>query len=172
MLQSLNIAVLTVSDTRTDENDFSGRSLQEALLIAGHHLHEKTILKDDKYSIRAKLSEWIADTDVQIVLITGGTGFADRDITPEAVKPLLDKEIPGFGEMFRYLSYTEIGSSTIQSRALAGMANGTFVFCLPGSTGACKLAWEKLLKQQLDSRNKPCNIVDILPNIRTTGKST
>ncbi len=166
MFQPLHIAVLTVSDTRTEENDSSGHSLQEALLDAGHHLHEKTILKDNQYSIRAKLSEWIADSDVQIVLITGGTGFADRDVTPEAVQPLLDKEIPGFGEMFRHLSYNDIGSSTIQSRALAGIANSTFIFCLPGSTGACKLAWEKLLKQQLDSRNKPCNIVDVLPNIR------
>ena len=159
------MSVLTVSDTRTEETDRSGRLLAEALVAEGHSLHEKSILKDDRYLIRAKLSEWIANEKVNAVLITGGTGFANRDVTPEAVRPLLDKEIPGFGEVFRYLSYDEIGSSTMQSRAFAGLANRTFIFCMPGSTSACQLAWEKILQPQFDQSNKPCNIVDIMPYI-------
>lgn len=160
-----SIAVLTVSDTRTEENDHSGKFLVDAFTEDGHTLHEKIILKDDRYLIRAKLSQWIADQDVNVVLITGGTGFANRDVTPEAVQPLLDKEIPGFGELFRYLSYDDIGCSTIQSRAFGGLANRTFIFCLPGSTSACRLGWEKILKPQFDQTNKPCNMIDIMPYI-------
>ena len=161
----LSTAVLTVSDTRTEENDHSGNYLKEALLAVGHQCQEKVILKDDRYLIRAKLSAWIADESINIVLITGGTGFANRDVTPEAVTPLLDKTIPGFGELFRHLSYEEIGSSTLQSRAFAGLANKTFIFAMPGSTSACRLAWEKILQPQFDQTNKPCNIVDIMPYV-------
>ncbi len=162
----LSIAVLTVSDTRTADNDKSGHYLAETLKYEGHCLREKIIIKDDRYLIRAKLSAWIADPKLHVILITGGTGFASRDVTPEAVKPLFDKEIPGFGELFRHLSYDEIGSSTLQSRALAGLANKTFIFCMPGSTSACQLAWEKIIQPQLDQSNKPCNIVDIMPYIK------
>ena len=162
---ALKIAILTVSDTRTAENDHSGNYLASAIAEASHQLHEKLILVDNRYKIRAALSQWIADPEVRVVLITGGTGFTDRDVTPEAVAPLLDKEIPGFGELFRKISYEEIGSSTIQSRAIAGIANGTFIFCLPGSSGACRTGWEKIIKQQLDSNNRPCNIIEMLPRI-------
>jgi len=158
----LNIAVLTVSDTRTDENDVSGRVLCECLKGGGHELVEKKIVLDDVYQVRAEASQWIADSDVNVVLITGGTGFAARDITPEAIKPLLDREIDGFGELFRSLSYHEIASSTIQSRAFAGLANRTLIFCLPGSTQACRMAWENILLQQLDGRYSPCNFVQII----------
>ena len=161
----LNIAVLTVSDTRGEAEDVSGRLLLEALREAGHHPAEKAIVRDDAYAIRAVLSRWIADPEVDAVLSTGGTGITGRDGTPEAVKPLLDKEIEGFGEMFRVLSYAEIGTSTLQSRALAGVANATFVFVLPGSSGACRLAWEKLIAQQLDSRTRPCNLVMLMPRL-------
>lgn len=160
------IAVLTVSDTRTEATDKSGHYLVEALQQAGHRLCDKQILPDHKYRIRALLSRWIADPGVRIIITTGGTGFADRDITPEAVLPLLDKEIPGFGELFRQVSVTEIGMSALQSRALAGVANGSFIFCLPGSMNACRTAWERILKQQLDSRNRPCNFVELFPRIR------
>ncbi|MBC3767393.1 molybdenum cofactor biosynthesis protein B [Neptunicella marina] len=160
----LSIAVLTVSDTRTTETDTSGGWLVETLSAAGHHLAEKLILKDDKYKVRAAVANWIASDDVQVVLITGGTGFSARDVTPEAVSVLFDKSIEGFGEVFRSVSFDEIGSSTIQSRALAGMANGTVVFCLPGSTGACKTGWD-LIKQQIDSTHKPCNFVAQLKSI-------
>lgn len=153
----LNIAVLTVSDTRTLAEDTSGQYLADALQEAGHHLAERALLTDDKYAIRAKVAAWIADAAVQVVLITGGTGFYGRDNTPEAVSVLFDKAIDGFGEAFRMASIEEIGMSTMQSRALAGMANRTAVFCLPGSTGACKTGWEKVLKAQLDSRTRPCN---------------
>jgi molybdenum cofactor biosynthesis protein B len=163
----LKIAVLTVSDTRTEATDHSGNYLFSAITEAGHQLYEKLILVDNRYKIRAALSQWIADPEVRVVLITGGTGFTDRDVTPEAVAPLLDKEIPGFGELFRAISYEEIDSSTIQSRAIAGIANGTFIFCLPGSTGACRTAWTKILKQQLDLNNRPCNIIEMLPRIAT-----
>jgi molybdenum cofactor biosynthesis protein B len=155
----LAVAVLTVSDTRTAENDTSGNSLVESLAAAGHHLHEKIIVKDDIYQIRAALSRWIADGAVNAVIVTGGTGFSGRDSTPEAVLPLFDKQIEGFGELFRQLSYDEIRTSTIQSRALGGLANNTVVFCLPGSTGACRTGWEKIIREQLDSRHKPCNFV-------------
>lgn len=164
-----DIAVLTVSDTRTEATDTSGQYLVEALQKAGHRLHAKQILPDHKYRIRALLSQWVADAEVRIILITGGTGFADRDITPEAVRPLLDKEIPGFGELFRQLSVQEIGMSSLQSRALAGIANGSFIFCLPGSVNACRTAWEKILRAQLDIRNRPCNFVELFPRIEQQG---
>lgn len=158
----LAIAVLTVSDTRTFENDTSGDYLTEALTTGGHLLADRTLVKDDIYRIRAQVSHWIASEDVQVVLITGGTGFSDRDSTPEAVAPLLEKCIEGFGELFRQLSWIEIGTSTIQSRALAGLANRTLICCLPGSTGACRTAWEQILEKQLDARHGPCNFVSHL----------
>ena len=158
---ALNIAVLTVSDTRTESNDSSGQALIARLEEAGHTLHEKRIVKDDIYQIRAACSNWIANADVNVILITGGTGFAGRDSTPEAVTPLLDKEITGFGELFRQVSYTEIGCSTMQSRAMAGLANSTLLFCLPGSTNACNTGWQ-VLENQLDARHKPCNFVALL----------
>ena len=158
----LSVAVLTVSDTRDEASDSSGQYLCEALLEAGHRCTDKRIVKDDIYQIRAALSAWIADAGVDAVLVTGGTGFSGRDSTPEAVSVLFDKHIEGFGEMFRAVSYEEIGSSTIQSRALAGFANNTVVFCMPGSTGACKTAWSKLIAEQLDSRHRPCNFVGVL----------
>lgn len=158
----LNIAVLTVSDTRTVKEDNSGSALQNCLQDAGHALAAREIVKDDIYQIRAVISQWIADKNIQAVITTGGTGFSGRDSTPEAVGPLFDKHIEGFGELFRAVSYEEIGSSTIQSRALAGLANETVIFCVPGSTGACMTAWEKILKQQLDSRHAPCNFVGVL----------
>jgi len=160
--QFLTIAVLTVSDTRTLENDTSGDFLESALLEAGHALAHRLLVKDDIYDIRAVVSEWIASHDIHAVFITGGTGFSGRDSTPEAVAPLFDKVVDGFGEVFRQVSHTEIGSSTIQSRALAGLANRTLVACMPGSTGACRTAWEHLLKDQLDSTHKPCNFVGVL----------
>jgi molybdenum cofactor biosynthesis protein B len=160
--QSLAVAVLTVSDTRTEEDDTSGHYLVEALQAQGHRCAAKAIVIDDIYRIRAVLSAWIADQDVDAVLITGGTGFSGRDSTPEAVRPLFDKDIDGFGEVFRALSYQEIGSSTIQSRAIAGFANDTVIFCMPGSTGACKTAWNGLIREQLDSSHRPCNFVGVL----------
>lgn len=163
--KSLNIAVLTVSDTRSEAEDISGKYLQSALTDTGHDSVEKAIVRDDKYAIRAMVCKWIADPEVDAVLITGGTGITGRDGTPEAVKPLLDKEIEGFGEMFRVLSYEEIKTSTLQSRALAGVANATFVFVLPGSSGACRLAWEKLICHQLDNRTRPCNLVMLMPRL-------
>lgn len=158
----LNIAVLTVSDTRNEETDSSGRFLAESLTAAGHRLAEKVILKDDKYEIRALVSRWIASSEVQAVIITGGTGFTGRDTTPEAVGPLLDTVIDGFGELFRHITYQELGTSTVQSRALGGLANRTAVFCLPGSTGACRTGWNGILAEQLDARHKPCNFVQHL----------
>lgn len=155
----LDIAVLTVSDTRTEENDTSGQFLAEALVADGHRLVEKQIVPDDVYQLRAVVSRWIAAADVQVVLVTGGTGFTDRDSTPEALQPLFDKAVDGFGELFRQVSFAEIGSSTVQSRALAGLANRTLVCCVPGSTGACRTAWQGILQQQLDARHRPCNFV-------------
>src|SRR5579875_862742 len=155
----LNLCVLTVSDTRTAADDTSGDYLVSALTGAGHHLHERKILRDDRYAIRAQVAAWIADPMVHGVLITG------RDSTPEAVLPLLDKEMPGFGELFRAVSFGEIGTSSLQSRAFAGLSNQTFIFALPGSTSACKTAWEKLLRAQLDARTRPCNLVGLLPRL-------
>jgi molybdenum cofactor biosynthesis protein B len=161
----LTLCVMTVSDSRTIENDTSGDYLCASLNDAGHRLHQRTICKDDKYRMRAIVSNWIATPEVHGILITGGTGFTGRDSTPEAIKPLLDKEMPGFGEMFRVLSFDEIGTSTLQSRAFAGLANDKFIFCLPGSTSACKTAWEKLLRDQLDSRTRPCNLAGLIPRL-------
>lgn len=161
-LQAVGVAVLTVSDTRTEQNDTSGQYLVAALQEAGHRLQDKRIVIDDIYRIRAVLSQWIADPAVQAVLITGGTGFSGRDSTPEAVGVLFDKTIDGFGELFRALSFEEIGTSTIQSRALAGLANNTVIFCLPGSTNACRTGWEKIIRSQLDSSYRPCNFVGVL----------
>ena len=162
MSGTLNVAVLTVSDTRTRDTDTSGQFLEDALLEAGHNLANRTIVIDDIYRIRAVLSAWIADPDMHSVLVTGGTGFSGRDSTPEAVQPLFDKTIEGFGEVFRALSFEEIGSSTVQSRALAGLANRTAIFCMPGSTGACKTAWNGLIRDQLDIDHRPCNFVKVL----------
>lgn len=164
----LSLCVLTVSDTRTAENDSSGDYLATALSEAGHRMHERAILRDDRYALRALISQWIADSTVDGILVTGGTGFTGRDSTPEAILPLLDKQMPGFGEMFRVLSYDEIGTSTLQSRAFAGLANATFVFALPGSTSACRTAWEKLIRPQLDARTKPCNLANLRPRLRET----
>lgn len=155
----LNICVLTVSDTRTQENDTSGDALCDGLLTAGHALHKRELIKDDVYHMRAVVSEWIYDNDAQVILVTGGTGFAGRDSTPEALTPLLDKKVTGFGELFRQISFEEIGTSTIQSRAFAGLANRTLIFCLPGSTGACRTAWEGIIKSQLNATTRPCNFV-------------
>lgn len=164
----LALAVLTVSDSRTPETDSSGQYLVDSLLDAGHRLAARALLPDDRYRLRAAVSGWIADPAVDGVLVTGGTGFTGRDSTPEALRPLLDKEMPGFGEMFRALSYHEIGTSTLQSRAFAGLANATFVFCLPGSTSACRLAWEQLIRAQLDARTRPCNLAALKPRLRET----
>ncbi|HQQ73911.1 MAG TPA: molybdenum cofactor biosynthesis protein B [Pseudomonadales bacterium] len=164
-LTALPVAVLTVSDTRNDDTDTSGKYLVEALQCAGHTLEDKQIVRDDIYQIRAVLSRWIADDAVKAVLVTGGTGFSSRDSTPEAVMPLFDKVIDGFGEIFRAYSLQEIGSSTIQSRAIAGLANNTVIFCMPGSTGACKTAWVNIIREQLDSAHRPCNFVGVL-NVR------
>ena len=153
----LNIAVLTISDTRTFETDSSGQTLADLLQSAGHNLIDRALVKDDIYQIRAQVSQWIADPKVQVVLMTGGTGFTARDNTPQAVAPLLDKQVDGFGELFRQVSLAEIGMSTLQSRALAGMSNGVLVVCLPGSPGACRTGWEKILVGQLDGRTGPCN---------------
>lgn len=154
---ALNIAVLTISDTRNVENDTSGQTLADLLQGAGHSLIDRALVKDDIYQIRAHVSRWIADPTVQVVLMTGGTGFTPRDNTPQAVVPLLDRQVDGFGELFRQVSLAEIGMSSLQSRALAGMSNGVLVCCLPGSPGACRTAWEQILVGQLDSRTGPCN---------------
>jgi len=161
-MSHLSLAILTVSDTRNEETDKSGGYLIEQLKQAGHQLAARFIVKDDIYQIRAVLSQWIADNDIHAVIITGGTGFYGRDSTPEAVTPLFDKMMPGFGELFRSISYDEIGSSTIQSRAIGGYANNTVVFCLPGSTGACKTAWSKIISEQLDGDFRPCNFVKLI----------
>lgn len=162
----LSLCVLTVSDTRTAENDTSGDYLCDALRDAGHRLHERAISRDDRYALRAIVSRWIADAAADGVIVTGGTGFTGRDATPEALLPLLDKEMPGFGELFRALSFDEIGTSTLQSRAFAGLANATFVFALPGSTSACRTAWEKIISAQLDARIRPCNLANLRPRLK------
>ncbi|HKN79458.1 MAG TPA: molybdenum cofactor biosynthesis protein B [Lysobacter sp.] len=162
----LALCVLTVSDTRTRENDTSGDYLAQALTDAGHRLVDRALLPDDRYKLRACVSQWIADDHVDGILVTGGTGFTGRDSTPEALLPLLDKQMPGFGEMFRAVSIDEIGTSSLQSRAFAGMANGTFLFALPGSTSACRTAWDKILRAQLDARTKPCNLATLRPRLK------
>jgi len=162
---AINIALLTISDTRIVENDTSGKVLRQRVLDAGHHVVDQQIVIDDSYQIRAVISQWIADPAIQVVITTGGTGLTGRDGTPEAVEVLFDKEIAGFGELFRQISFQDIQTSTIQSRAIGGVANGTFVFCLPGSSGACKTAWDDILKQQLDARHRPCNFIDLMPRL-------
>ncbi|KXJ44595.1 MAG: molybdenum cofactor biosynthesis protein B [Cycloclasticus sp.] len=164
----LNIAIMVVSDSRTEETDTSGKTLVDRLTTVGHYCVEKAIIIDDIYQIRAKLSEWIADPNINAIITTGGTGVTGRDGTPEAVQPLLDKELNGFGEVFRTLSYEEIGTSTMQSRAIAGVANGHYIFCVPGSSGACRTAWDKLINAQLDYRTRPCNLVEVMPRLLET----
>jgi molybdenum cofactor biosynthesis protein B len=164
-LKPLRVAVLTVSDTRNEATDKSGALLVERVRNAGHLLAAKTIVRDDVYAIRAIVSAWIADKDVEVVVTTGGTGLTGRDGTPEAISVLLDKEIDGFGELFRTISYEEIGASSLQSRCLAGVANATYIFCLPGSSGACATGWDKLIAPQLDFRTRPCNLAELMPRL-------
>lgn len=161
----LTIAVLTASDSRTLETDKSGALLAERLEAAGHQLHERRVVADDRYAIRAVVSDWIARPEIDAVLITGGTGLTGRDGTPEAVEPLFDKRIDGFGEIFRAVSFEEIGTSSLQSRATAGVANRTFVFVLPGSSGACRTGWDRIIRDQLDYRTRPCNLVELRPRL-------
>jgi molybdenum cofactor biosynthesis protein B len=161
----LNIVLLVVSDSRTDADDVSGKTLAERAVDAGHKVIEKKIVPDDIYQIRAAVSSWIAAAEVNVIITTGGTGVTGRDGTPEAVAPLLDKILDGFGEIFRMLSYQDIKTSTIQSRAIAGVANATYLFCLPGSSGACRTAWDALIKDQLDHRTRPCNLVQLMPRL-------
>jgi molybdenum cofactor biosynthesis protein B len=161
----VNIAVMTVSDSRTEETDTSGKVLVERLTEAGHRLAEKCIVADDIYKLREVVSRWIAADNINAIITTGGTGMTGRDITPEAIRPLLDKEIEGIGELFRWISYQDIKTSTVASRALGGVANGTFVFCLPGSTGACRTGWDDIIGPQLDYRNRPCNMVELMPRL-------
>ncbi len=153
----LNIAVLTLSDSRTFENDTSGQFLEDSLLKAGHKLAARELCKDEVYTTRAIVSAWIADPGIDVIISTGGTGLTQRDSTPEAVRPLFDRDIEGFGELFRQLSFEDVGTSTVQSRAVGGLVNETLVFCLPGSTGACRTAWDGILKEQLDASHRPCN---------------
>ncbi len=161
-----HIAIMTVSDTRTEETDTSGRTLVERAEKAGHQVVAKVIVRDDQAAIVAQLRAFIADPEVDVVIATGGTGVTGRDVTPEAFAEVYDKEIPGFGELFRQLSYDKIGSSTIQSRATAGVAGGTYLFAVPGSPGACKDAWDGILHAQLDSRHRPCNFAELIPRLR------
>ena len=162
----VNIAVLTVSDTRTRANDTSGDTLAARIEAAGHRVAARDILRDDADAIERQLRTWIADRDVDVVITTGGTGITGRDVTPEAFERVIEKRIEGFGELFRMLSYQKISTSTIQSRALAGVAGGTYLFALPGSTGACKDAWDDILIWQLDNRNRPCNLVELMPRLQ------
>ena len=162
----LNICVLVVSDSRTEKTDKSGKLLESRLGESGHKLYQKTIVPDEVPQIRSQISQWIADELVDVVLSTGGTGVTGRDGTPEAAMVLFEKEIAGFGEMFRMISYDEIGTSSLQSRAVAGVANGTYIFCLPGSSGACRTAWDKIISQQLDFRTQPCNLVELMPRLK------
>ena len=161
----LRLAILTVSDSRDEARDTSGRLLLERAESAGHEVVAREIVRDDVYQLRAVFSRWIADPEIEVILSTGGTGVTGRDSTPEAIAPLLDKQVEGFGELFRQVSFEEIGASTLQSRALGGLANGTFVFCLPGSTGACRTAWERILEPQLDIRTRPCNFAQLIPRL-------
>lgn len=161
----LAIAILTISDSRSLANDSSGQLLVDKLTAAGHQCLERSLVPDNKYAIRAVVSQWILDEKINVIISTGGTGVTGRDGTPEAIKPLLDKELEGFGEMFRVLSYQEIQTSTLQSRALAGVANSTYIFCLPGSSDACRLGWDMLIAAQLDARTQPCNLVMLMPRL-------
>ena len=162
---SVSIAVLTISDSRTRDNDKSGSLLVERITKSGHACVDRNIVADDIHRVRSQVCQWIVDDSVQVILTTGGTGVTGRDGTPEAIRPLLDKEISGFGEMFRVLSYEKIATSTLQSRAFAGVANGTYIFCLPGSAGACADAWDMLIEHQLDYRSRPCNLVELMPRL-------
>jgi molybdenum cofactor biosynthesis protein B len=161
----LPMAILTVSDTRTEDNDLSGNVLIERALAEGHTVKDRKIVKDNIYAIRAIVSDWIADPSISVVITTGGTGVTGRDGTPEAISVLFDKNLEGFGEIFRSISYEEIGTSSLQSRALAGVANGTYIFCLPGSSNACRTAWDKIIKAQLDYRTRPCNLAQLMPRL-------
>ena len=161
----LNLAVLTVSDTRSAANDASGDLLAALVGASGHHLWDRALVPDNRYRIRAQVSAWIAAEEVQVILTTGGTGVTGRDGTPEAIEPLFDKRLDGFGECFRALSFEEIGTSSMQSRAVAGVANGTYLFSVPGSPGACRLAFERLIAPQLDARTRPCNLADLIPRL-------
>lgn len=163
---SLGIALLTVSDSRTLADDKSGNLLADRIADAGHGLRAREIVGDGKYAIRAKLSAWLIDSTIDAIILTGGTGLTGRDLVPEAVEPLLDRVTDGFGELFRWLSYQEIGTSALQSRAFAGSANGRLVFCLPGSSGACELAWDQIIAKQLDVDTRPCNLAELLPRLR------
>ena len=162
-MPDIRVALLTISDTRSLAEDKSGDLLEAFIAADGHHLADRRLVRDDIYAIRAQVSQWIADPQVQAIITTGGTGFTGRDSTPEALSPLFDKHIEGFGELFRQLSYTDIGTSTIQSRALAGLANGTLIFSLPGSSGAVTLGWEAILHNQLDINFRPCNFAELIP---------
>ena len=163
---SVNIAVLTVSDTRSEADDTSGRTLAEMIAAAGHKVAAKRIVRDDRESIVRQLKEWIADPAIDVVISTGGTGVTGRDVTPEAFEAVYEKEIAGFGEIFRMLSYQKVGTSTIQSRATGGVAGGTYLFALPGSPGACRDGWEGILVHQLDNRHRPCNLVELMPRLQ------
>jgi molybdenum cofactor biosynthesis protein B len=161
----VNIAVLTVSDTRTEADDKSGQTLVERIVEAGHRVAARAIVRDERGAITARLREWIADPGIDVVISTGGTGLTGRDITPEAFEAIYEKKIEGFGELFRMISYDKIGTSTIQSRATGGVAGGTYLFALPGSPGACRDGWDEILRWQLDSRLKPCNLVELMPRL-------
>jgi molybdenum cofactor biosynthesis protein B len=162
----VNIAVLTISDTRTEADDESGSVLAERIEAAGHRLAARAIVKDEARFIQGKVKEWVLDPGIDVVITSGGTGITGRDVTPEALRPLFDREIEGFGELFRMVSYGKVGTSTMQSRALGGLAGGTYVFALPGSPSACRDGWDEILKSQLDSRNKPCNLVELMPRLK------
>lgn len=162
----VNLAILTVSDTRTLDTDRSGQTLVDLATASGHRVIARSIVSDERAQIIARLERWVADSAIDVVIATGGTGITGRDVTPEAFQAVYDKEIPGFGELFRWLSYSKIGTSTIQSRATAGLAGGTYLFALPGSTGACKDAWNDILQWQLDNRYRPCNFVSLMPRLR------
>ena len=162
----LNVAVVTISDTRTADDDGSGDYLAASLEQEGHHVVRRMIVKDDRYVLRAEFSALIADDEVSIVLGTGSTGLTGRDVAPEALEPLFDKTIEGFGELFRAASVTDVGAATIQSRAFAGLANGTVIFCMPGSPNACRTAWEEIIRPQLDARTRPCNLANLMPRFR------
>jgi molybdenum cofactor biosynthesis protein B len=167
----VNIAVLTVSDTRREEDDKSGRTLIELATAAGHRIAARVIVRDDQAAIIAQLKAWIADPAIDVVISTGGTGVTGRDVTPEAFHAVYEKEIAGFGELFRWLSYQKVGTSTIQSRATAGVAGGTYLFALPGSPGACRDGWEDIIRHQLDNRHRPCNLVELMPRLQEHLKS-
>ncbi len=167
----VRIAILTMSDTRTLAEDHSGNALADMISEAGHVVADRVLVKDDVATIRNKVKSWIGESAVDVVITTGGTGFTGRDVTPEAIAPLFEKEIDGFSTLFHMISYEKVGTSTMQSRACAGVARGTYIFCLPGSPGACKDAWNGILKWQLDNRHRPCNLVEIMPRLEEHRKS-